>query len=900
MSERPTKVPSIPAPTATNLLEVARAVKGVLDVREGLIGDELDAFVKIRDLEDDLFRSRHGVSSGVGGDPIIGPTGPAGPPGSLPPPDLTPPPAPTGLTADPTLTSIILQWDSPPGGYAGNHAYTEIWRSAVDLIGGAVLIGTSVTQLYADAVGEAKTGYFYWVRFMSDAAVPGPYNATSGVFAQTSPSPAKLLELLQGQITTSQLYIDLAKPIHRIDELSDSAAQDAIAAALAVHKEASSRGAALVVEAAERGTAITEVKTLIATGDEQLAQQIVTLTAAVNSGDATSIAAVEAEALARANADSAEAISRETLAAQMRGTYTGTDVAAVTTGLVFSERQARTTAVSAQATRIDGLEASVDNPTTGLLARATALETVTTNVTSGNSALSTRTGLLEATVDTPSTGLVARATALETVTTHATSGNSALASRSSLLEASVNTPTIGNNPTYAGLQTEASVRAALDGSVQSLYTVRTEVTSGGRTVVGGFGLAGTATASEGPRIDFGVRADRFWIGAPSTDGGISDVLPFVVQTTPTTINGEAVAAGVYMDTVFLKNGTIGSAKIGSLTATKITAGYTTSVDLEAGTFAGSEFYIGGTITYEFGNPSAPTQKTGIAGVANPNVALNADGATFNADYFRVLNSGVPYVPFEVAGGVVRIKAASIGDAAITSAKIADTIQSTTFNSTAGWQINKAGGVTFNEASIRGAINGGAFTGYAWPVSGTGYHLSASGLLLGRYDVGNPASMYFQYDAAAGAIYSNKLSIVGGDATFSGTLSGADGTFGGTLTAQVVNTSNIVGSAVTSGYSNSSAGFSTSVTVTVPTGATSMIVVAYLGTPFLDFTGSNKDGFSYTNIPGGSLTVNGSVVTSQVGTLVWSTGAPAVGTYSVSIDRDVDSGVMNIGVLVTKR
>ena len=122
MSERPTKVPSIPAPTATNLLEVARAVKGVLDVREGLIGDELDAFVKIRDLEDDLFRSRHGVSSGVGGDPIIGPTGPAGPPGSLPPPDLTPPPAPTGLTADPTLTSIILQWDSPPGGYAGNHA----------------------------------------------------------------------------------------------------------------------------------------------------------------------------------------------------------------------------------------------------------------------------------------------------------------------------------------------------------------------------------------------------------------------------------------------------------------------------------------------------------------------------------------------------------------------------------------------------------------------------------------------------------------------------------------------------------------------------------------------------------------------------------------------------------
>lgn len=47
-----TKIPSIPAVTQTNLTEVARAVKGILDVREGRVGDKLDANVTFRDLVD--------------------------------------------------------------------------------------------------------------------------------------------------------------------------------------------------------------------------------------------------------------------------------------------------------------------------------------------------------------------------------------------------------------------------------------------------------------------------------------------------------------------------------------------------------------------------------------------------------------------------------------------------------------------------------------------------------------------------------------------------------------------------------------------------------------------------------------------------------------------------------
>lgn len=126
------------------------------------------------------------------------------------------------------------------------------------------------------------------------------------------------------------------------------------------------------------------------------------------------------------------------------------------------------------------------------------------------------------------------------------------------------------------------------------YTVRTTASVDGKTLVGGFGLAGTSSATQGTSIDFGVSADRFWIGAPQEAGvtAVPSVKPFIVQTTDTAINGVTVPKGVYMDAAFIVNleaavarlGTawIGTAMIGnaqvvdahvaSLNAEKITAG----------------------------------------------------------------------------------------------------------------------------------------------------------------------------------------------------------------------------------------------------------------------------------------------------------------------------------------
>lgn len=113
---------------------------------------------------------------------------------------------------------------------------------------------------------------------------------------------------------------------------------------------------------------------------------------------------------AMAAADSAEVTARQAFEAQMRGSYTGTDITAVSTGLIAAERNARVTAVSSLVSRADALEATVNNATTGVAATATALdavEVIVNHATSGNSALATRTTSLESSVNNGTTGLAA-------------------------------------------------------------------------------------------------------------------------------------------------------------------------------------------------------------------------------------------------------------------------------------------------------------------------------------------------------------------------------------------------------------------------------------------------------------------------------------------------------------
>jgi hypothetical protein len=195
--------------------------------------------------------------------------------------------------------------------------------------------------------------------------------------------------------------------------------------------------------------------------------------------------------------------------------------------------------------------------------------------------------------------------------------------------------------TLAGQITESELYNDLNGRIDEIdggpggttgllskYTIKVDLAGH----VAGYGIA--ATDNNGtPTSSFGVRADQFWIAPPSTVSAtapttnlyvgyvwidssvtpnitkyyngtgwqttqVKGAIPFVVQTSPTTVNGVAVPAGVYIDAAYIKNGTITNAKIGnaviddakivSLTAAKITAG-----EISVGNYIQSSGFISG-------------------------------------------------------------------------------------------------------------------------------------------------------------------------------------------------------------------------------------------------------------------------------------------------------------------
>lgn len=106
------------------------------------------------------------------------------------------------------------------------------------------------------------------------------------------------------------------------------------------------------------------------------------------------------------------------------------------------------------------------------------------------------------------------------------------------------------------------------------YTVKVD----NNGYVSGFGLASTLVNGT-PFSEFIVSADRFAIASSSG----SEVIPFVVTTATTTLNGVSVPAGVYIDQAFIKNGAIGTAQIGlaAIDTAKIADAAITNAKVEA-------------------------------------------------------------------------------------------------------------------------------------------------------------------------------------------------------------------------------------------------------------------------------------------------------------------------------
>jgi hypothetical protein len=343
--------------------------------------------------------------------------------------------------------------------------------------------------------------------------------------------------------------------------------------------DARTRADALITlqEIIDRGTAITNEQTLRLEGEEQLAQNITTLSATTVANIA---AAVLVESSARASEFEAVAMVMSLLTAQFNDPITGLEK---TRADILSERTVRVSNEEATAGIIDTI--------------------ISTHNTDTSSAI---------------------ASIQEEQTTRA-SENSALSESIATLQTSVGSHT-------TAIQVTQSV---VDG-INAKYAVKID----NNGYVSGYGLLSTAINGT-PVSDFAIRADKFSIANPSIPGGVP-VVPFVVITTPTVIDGTLYNAGTYMQ----------AAMIVKLQASQID---TRGLTIKDG--AGTVILGAGTglnwnnVAYGNGKP--------------------ADNATVGATIGTNLSGQITAANASTFIASAAIGTAFIGDAAITSAKIGD-------------------------------------------------------------------------------------------------------------------------------------------------------------------------------------------------------------------------------------
>lgn len=224
---------------------------------------------------------------------------------------------------------------------------------------------------------------------------------------------------------------------------------------------------------------------------------------------------------------------------------------------------ALTNALSVQVSRIDDAEAAITTETSTRSTKDNALAAAINNMWAsigGSTAVIADSSLASV---TPS---AATATKWNQVVASVTDPNTGLVSSAAILQ---ETRTYANNA---------------NSTLNAIYSVRAEVSSGGGTVVGGFGLAATSGAgsSQGPTIDFGVLANKFWIGAPAsgynpaTEFSSNLQFPFIVVSTPTVIGGATYQPGVYIKHAFIDNLDATRIKAGSITTDRLVVGAVTA------------------------------------------------------------------------------------------------------------------------------------------------------------------------------------------------------------------------------------------------------------------------------------------------------------------------------------
>jgi hypothetical protein len=172
----------------------------------GLTNNRLDAFIKVRDLQDaGIAVVRKGYLQNGGGNPIDGPN-----PGFIQPAyvvDLTPPPAPGGFSASAGTVNILFETSPPTYAQGNGHAKTRIY--AANYSGSGPLPTFADAVEYTSFVGDIFAAPFdpasnlrLWATWETADGVEGPpAGGINGIAATTDlVDDAKIANLSAGKI----------------------------------------------------------------------------------------------------------------------------------------------------------------------------------------------------------------------------------------------------------------------------------------------------------------------------------------------------------------------------------------------------------------------------------------------------------------------------------------------------------------------------------------------------------------------------------------------------------------------------------------------------------------------------------------------------------------------------
>lgn len=675
------------------------------------------------------------------------------------------PPAPEHVATSGALGAILVTWDEPL--YQG-HLYAEVWGASTNSLGSAVVIGLAPGAVYSDAIGSGATRY-YWVRFVNQDGTAGPYNGTNGTAGTAGTDPSYLLDVLTGEISETELAthlndrIDLVDGSHetpgtipyqlallqgQIDNLSTTPAYDN-STTYSTGDIVQYDGAIYQALSSTTGHLPTNTTYWLKIGDYN------SLGSAV-AAHSVSISTLTSDL-------GAETSARESLATQMRGSYSGTDLASVTSGLLYSEKTTRASADSALSSSITALSSTVSGHTTDIANNTSAINTNTAAISSeattranADSALSSSVSSLSSTVSTHTTQIGTNTTNISTNAAAISSEASTRASETGALSTSVtslsstvsthttqianNTSAINTNTTNiatnaAAITSEASTRASADSALASSVSTLS-------TTVGGYSAAISANtaAVDGVKAQYALKIDNngyvsgFGLTSSLIDGGAA-TSTFYVSTDRFAVATPASSLANWVSTTVYAIGKIVAipGNTDKMLVCKLAGTSGSSSPSIAGVIG--SLVVDGSVTWQVASRiplSAVTSQTTINGISvQPGVYIDGAAIT-NA---TINNAQIAALAVDDA----KISSLNVNKLKAGAMSVGEYIESSNFISGGqGWHIDANGTAEFQNAVVRGTVYAttGSFTGTVFATDG-----KFTGEVVSQDSVGNKARLF---------------------------------------------------------------------------------------------------------------------------------------------------------------